>query len=548
MLIPKVTSPEDSLQALRTISASRSSLDFCCVNPVLNLMKSAFSKYNIGPCWNQDSLHCIVQLWKKFLNHQELPMHLTVDVKRELEQFVKKKGFPFVRTGFRSIFFSESFEFIAQKHINSQTAIHLMINKILESNEKGYCLGLALRRGVNFIRGAKEGNYVELIEMYISRKGNVDGRWTQALKSELYEIREFQNEDFNYLDSMHDIKYRWMILNSSPSEMKDLLKEIQSMYGSAIYIVLRSGCHAIGVYFLDGILYIFNQNFVGLEEVIYREEDWIEYIYRALYLNDIHRQARFICAVDFLYPPHLQKEMDCFFYDKEIVPGNPKRLYEKSEADNSAYTLLIQSDRFQENLTQEMWMNQSDALMLSNGWTILMLALRYHEHASISLVEYFLQQVESIQIQNENGWDAFMLACRYQRIEVVDCMLSKINHVNRQNKLGVTALMYYVCSDHFEVHGMILEKFIEKGLNPNLRDIKGRSLLTFLVHRDSEDEALLWMTKIYAVFQKEIKLEILKEAHQRAKNNQKEKITEYLEAVLKEKRYSLICKSHHLKY
>ena len=115
---------------------------------------------------------------------------------------------------------------------------------------------------------------------------------------------------------------------------------------------------------------------------------------------------------------------------------------------------------------------------------------------------------------------------------MIEYILSKVTDVNHQNDYAKTALMYYLSSEYFEAKGIILNQFIAKGLNPNLKDCNGYSLLTLLIILKAELEALAWISILCEVFSFEIALDILKEALLQAQYRKKEKIEAYLKDVL----------------
>ena len=227
-IIPPVTSSEASLRALRSITENTSCLSLSDVSPVLELMKSAFSKYDLGPCWDQDSLRYMIQLWKKCLEPQSIPVQLTLEVQRDLEEFLQRPGFPFVKGRWKSNVLRIRFTSIIQKHEASNRVIGYVIKDFLGADEARYCQGLALKRGVHYIRESKVANYAELVEMYRlyneSRK-HLRSRWSPSLKVELELIREFQEKSLSGLYSIEGVLRRWMIVNMSTQEMKALLQK-----------------------------------------------------------------------------------------------------------------------------------------------------------------------------------------------------------------------------------------------------------------------------------------------------------------------------------
>ena len=287
------------------------------------------------------------------------------------------------------------------------------------------------------------------------------------------------------------------------------------------------------------VIYVsLNQNCIGLEEIIYREDEWIKYLYRALYVYrmNFHKEVRFICAIDFLYSLDVRDKVNSFFSEKALFPLDSMRFYECSPAGYSPYVFLMQEDSAQGYLTREMCLNQPNYLfnhvLPHSGWTILMVALRYQKMLSIDFVSYFLEKAKDLQIQNAQGCDILMFACRYQRVEVIESILSKVDHVNHQNNTGRTALMSYIFSDHFNLYSIILNRFIAKGLNPNLRDSEGSSLLTLLIAYRSDFEAFLWIRILCEVLASEIALDILSDALRYAQAHKKEQIGVYLKSVL----------------
>ena len=420
MPIPPVSSPEASLKALRMISESSSLELGDDVGSVLELMASAFSKYDLGPCWNQDSLRCMIQLWRKYLNPKACPMQMTEEVRKELESFVQREGFPFAKRRLKSLHSKVIFKTIMRKHEASQVKAHHMINIILGEKAGGYCLGLALKKGLNFILGANIGIYPKLVEMYELCPSNARERCSRALGEELSEIRDFQERDFACIDSIPEVGHRWIILNSSHEEMKAFLEEIQNLYGSEVYMLFRSGAHAIGLYFLEGNLCIFNQNSIGLEERIYRVDAWIEYLYKALYCEPVRRRSRFICVIDLLYRSSIQDKVDIFFQQKELFPKNSVRFYERcSVTGYSAYLHLMCEDSCQVYFTQAMYWKQPKRMwkdvLPSNGWTVFMIALKYQRMLPLDVVSCFIEKSSSTCMHNNLGKDILKLACRFQK-------------------------------------------------------------------------------------------------------------------------------------